>query len=173
MNSGIGRIVGAAALAAAAGAAHPQGRVDQGQPPGFAPYFGALTWRSIGPLRGGRSIAAAGSAKRPLEYYFGATGGGLWKTTDGGVTWSPVSDGFFRTSSVGAVAVSESNPDIVYAGMGETELRGNIIQGDGVYKSVDAGRTWTHAGLVATLAIARVRVHPSDPDTVFIAAFGN
>jgi photosystem II stability/assembly factor-like uncharacterized protein len=173
MISRTGRIVLTVALAAAAGLARPQGRVDQTPSAGFAPYFGALRWRSIGPLRGGRSIAAGGSAKRPLEYYFGATGGGLWKTTDGGVTWSPVSDGFFRTSSVGAVAVSESNPDIVYAGMGETELRGNIIQGDGVYKSLDAGRTWTHAGLDGTSAIARVRVHPSDPETVFIAAFGN
>jgi photosystem II stability/assembly factor-like uncharacterized protein len=173
MNSEIGRIVVAVALAAASGVAHPQGRVDQVQPSGFAPYFGALRWRSIGPLRGGRSIAAAGSAKRPLDYYFGATGGGLWKTTDGGITWSPVSDGFFKTSSVGAVAVSESNPDIVYVGMGETELRGNIIQGDGVYKSIDAGRTWIHVGLDRTQAIARVRVHPSDPQTVFVAAFGN
>ena len=143
------------------------------QTSGFAPYFTALTWRSIGPLRGGRSIAAAGSAKRPLEYYFGATGGGLWKTTDGGVTWRPVADAFLKTSSVGAVAVSESNPDVVFVGMGETELRGNIIQGDGVYKSADGGRTWSPAGLAATQAIARVRVHPSNPDIVFVAAFGN
>src|SRR3954469_2675287 len=109
---------------------------------GFGAYFGALKWRSIGPLRGGRSIAAAGTAKRPLEYYFGATGGGVWKTTDGGVSWAPISDGYLGTSSPGALAVSESNPDIVYVGMGETELRGNIIQGDGVYKSTDAGKTW-------------------------------
>ena len=90
-----------------------------------------LRWRSIGPARGGRSIAVAGSSSRPNEYYFGATGGGLWKTTDGGVTWRPVSDGFFKSSSVGAVAVAESQPDVVYAGMGEVQLRGNIIQGDG------------------------------------------
>jgi photosystem II stability/assembly factor-like uncharacterized protein len=139
----------------------------------FGAYFGALKWRSIGPLRGGRSIAAAGSAKRPLEYYFGATGGGVWKTTDGGVTWTPVSDGFFNTSSPGALAVSESNPDIVFAGMGETELRGNIIQGDGVYKSIDAGKTWTKSGLESTQAIARIRIHPTDPNRVFVAAFGN
>src|SRR5512138_2427610 len=118
--------------------------------------FGALRWRSIGPARGGRSQAAAGSSSRPLEYYFGATGGGLWKTTDGGVTWRPVSDKFFTSSSVGAVAVSESNPDVVYVGMGETELRGNILQGDGVYKSVDGGKTFTHVGLEKTLAIARI-----------------
>ena len=104
--------------------------------------FGALQWRSIGPHRGGRSITSAGSASRPNEYYFGATGGGLWKTTDGGTTWHPVTDGQIKSSSVGAVAVSESNPDVVYIGMGETELRGNIMQGDGVYKSTDAGKTW-------------------------------
>jgi hypothetical protein len=103
--------------------------------------FGALQWRSIGPVRGGRSITSAGSTSRPNEYYFGAVGGGLWKTTDGGTTWRPVTDGQIQSSSVGAVAVAESNPEVVYLGMGETELRGNIMQGDGVYKSVDAGKT--------------------------------
>src|SRR5687767_6335780 len=132
-----------------------------------------LRWRSIGPARGGRSQAAAGSPARPLEYYFGATGGGVWKTTDGGVNWRPVSDRFFKSSSVGAIAVSESNPDIVYAGMGETQLRGNIIQGDGVYKTTDAGRTWTHVGLEKSRAIGRVRVHPSNPDLVYVAALGD
>jgi photosystem II stability/assembly factor-like uncharacterized protein len=132
-----------------------------------------LRWRSIGPARGGRSQAVAGSASRPLEYYFGATGGGLWKTSDGGVTWRPVSDNFFTSSSVGAVAVSESNPDVVYAGMGETELRGNILQGDGVYKTVDGGKTFTHIGLEKTLAIARIRVHPTSPDVVYVAALGD
>ena len=132
-----------------------------------------LRWRSIGPARGGRSQAVAGSASRPLEYYFGATGGGLWKTTDGGVTWRPVSDKFFTSSSVGAVAVSESNPDVVYVGMGETELRGNVLQGDGVYKSVDGGKTFAHVGLEKTLAIARIRVHPTNPDIVYVAALGD
>ena len=112
-----------------------------------ASVFGALQWRSIGPKRGGRSITSAGSPSRPNEYYFGATGGGLWKTTDGGTTWRPVTDGQIHSSSVGAVAVSESNPDIVYIGMGEAELRGNIMQGDGVYKSTDAGKTWKNVGL--------------------------
>ncbi len=135
--------------------------------------FRGLRWRSIGPARGGRSQAVAGSAARPLEYYFGATGGGLWKTTDGGVTWHPVSDKFFTSSSVGAVAVSESNPDVVYVGMGETELRGNILQGDGVYKSVDGGKTFTHIGLEKTLAIARIRIHPANPDIVYVAALGD
>lgn len=135
--------------------------------------FAGLRWRSIGPARGGRSQAVAGTASRPQEYYFGATGGGLWKTTDGGVTWRAVSDRFFKTSSVGAIGISESNPDIVYAGMGETQLRGNVIQGDGVYKTTDGGKTWTHVGLENTMTIARIRVHPENPDLVYVAALGN
>ena len=133
----------------------------------------ALKWRNIGPNRGGRSQAAAGSTQRPLEYYFGATGGGLWKTTNSGTTWSPVTDGQIHSSSVGAVAVSESNPDVVYIGMGETELRSSVMQGDGVYKSVDAGKTWKHIGLVDTQAISRVRIDPANPDIVYVAALGH
>src|ERR1700722_16603781 len=135
--------------------------------------FSSFQWRSAGPQRGGRSTAAAGSPSRPNEYYFGATGGGLWKTTDGGLTWRPVTDGQLHSSSVGAVAVSESNPDVVYIGMGETELRGNIMQGDGVYKSTDAGKTWNHIGLVDTQAISRIRVSPTNPDVVFVSALGH
>ncbi len=135
--------------------------------------FGALRWRNIGPPRGGRSIAVAGSAARSAEYYFGATGGGLWKSSDGGVTWRPVTDGQLTSASVGAVAVAPSNPDVVYIGTGETELRGNIAQGDGVYKSTDAGRTWKHIGLIDTQAIAKIRVHPTNPDIVFVAALGH
>ena len=154
-------------------AAHAQ---SQGSPPTSGvdqALFAGLRWRSIGPARGGRSIAVAGSAARPSEYYFGTTGGGLWKTTDAGLTWRPVSDRFFNTSSVGAVAVSESNPDVVYVGMGEVALRGNVIQGDGVYKTIDGGRTWTHIGLEKTMAIGRIRVHPSNPDVAYVAALGN
>ncbi|HEX7240456.1 MAG TPA: hypothetical protein VF263_09335 [Longimicrobiaceae bacterium] len=135
--------------------------------------FSALRWRNIGPNRGGRSIAVAGSSRRPLEYYFGATGGGVWKTTDGGTTWRAVSDRGFRSSSVGALAVCEANPDVVYAGMGEVQLRGNIMQGDGLYRSADGGKTWTHAGLAQTQAIGRVRVHPTDCDRVYVAALGH
>ena len=135
--------------------------------------FASLRWRSIGPNRGGRSQTGAGSASRPLEYYFGATGGGVWKTTDGGLTWRSVSDKSMKTSSVGAIAIAASNPDIVYAGMGETELRGNVIQGDGVYKTTDAGKTWTSMGLEKTQTISRIRVHPTNPDIVYVAALGN
>jgi photosystem II stability/assembly factor-like uncharacterized protein len=135
--------------------------------------FAGLRWRSLGPARGGRSQAVAGSSTRPLEYYFGATGGGLWKTSDGGQTWRVVSDKFFKSSSVGAVAVSESNPEVVYVGMGETELRGNVLQGDGVYKSTDGGSTWNSVGLEKTLTIARIRIHPSNPDIVYVAALGD
>ena len=110
---------------------------------------------------------------RPNEYYFGATGGGVWKTTDGGTTWRPVADEALRTSSVGALAVAESNPDIVFAGMGEVALRGNVIQGDGVYKSTDGGKTWKHTGLADTQNIARIRIHPSNPDIVYVAALGH
>jgi len=100
-----------------------------------------MNWRNIGPNRGGRSLGVAGSSKNKLEYYFGAVGGGLWKTTDGGLNWKPVTDGQLTSSSVGAVAVSETNPDIIYIGTGETTYRGNIMQGDGMYKSTDAGKT--------------------------------
>jgi hypothetical protein len=101
--------------------------------------LGAYRWRGIGPNRGGRSIAVSGVKGRPREAYFGATGGGLWKTIDAGNNWFPVTDGVLTSSSVGALAVAESNPDVVYIGMGESCIRGNIMPGDGVYKSVDAG----------------------------------
>ena len=140
---------------------------------GQAGQFGALPWRNIGPRRGGRSIAVAGSAARPNEYYFGATGGGVWKSTDGGTTWRPVTDGQITSSSVGAIAVAPSNPDVVYVGMGESELRGNIMQGDGLYKSSDGGRTWKHSGLADTQVIAKIRVHPTNADLVYVAALGH
>lgn len=130
-------------------------------------------WRNLGPYRGGRSLGCAGSPGRPNEYYFGATGGGLWKTTDGGVNWNPVTDGQVTSSSVGAVAVAETNPDIVYIGMGEVQLRGSITQGDGVYKTTDGGNTWRHLGLEETQAVARIRVHPTNPDIVYVAALGH
>ena len=135
--------------------------------------FRPLEFENIGPARGGRSIGVAGSDSRPLEYYFGATGGGLWKTTDGGTTWKPVTDGQINSASVGAVAVCNSNPDVVYIGTGETQIRGNIQPGDGLYKSTDAGKTWTHIGLREAHNFSRVRVHPTDCNTVYAGAFGH
>jgi photosystem II stability/assembly factor-like uncharacterized protein len=132
----------------------------------------AYRWRSIGPDRGGRSIAVAGVKGRPREAYFGAVGGGLWKTTDAGNTWAPVTDGLITSSSVGAVAVSDSSPDTVWIGMGESCIRGNIMPGDGVYKSTDAGKTWANVGFKNVDAISKIRIHPTNPDIVYVAAFG-
>ena len=145
----------------------------QNTPPSAATILKNMSWRNIGPNRGGRSLAIAGSSKRKKEYYFGAVGGGLWKTTDAGFTWKPVTDGQITSSSVSAVAVSESNPDIVYIGTGETELRGNIMQGDGVYKTTDGGKTWKNIGLKTTQAISRIRVRPDNPDIVYVSALGH
>lgn len=138
-----------------------------------ASFYEGLEWRNIGPNRGGRSLGSAGSPSRPNEYYFGATGGGLWKTVDGGTEWKPVTDGQVTSSSVGAVAVAETNPDVVYIGMGEVQLRGSITQGDGVYKTEDGGETWKHLGLKETQAVARIRIHPTNPDIVYVAALGH
>lgn len=135
--------------------------------------YSGMRWRSLGPERGGRSIAVSGSAARANEYYFGAVGGGVWKTTDFGNSWSAVGDDHFKTTSVGAIAVAPSNPDVVYAGMGEACFRGNIIQGDGVYKTSDAGKTWTHVGLANSQTVSKLRVHPTNPDLVYAAVLGH
>ena len=132
----------------------------------------AYRWRNIGPDRGGRSIAVSGVKGRPKEAYFGATGGGLWKTSDGGDSWAPVTDGQITSASVGAVAVSETNPDLVFVGTGETCIRGNIMPGDGVYRSRDAGKTWTRVGFTESHGISKIRIHPTNPDIIFVAAFG-
>lgn len=129
-------------------------------------------WRNIGPDRGGRSIAVSGVKGRPNEGYFGAVGGGLWKTTDAGENWMPVTDGLITAASVGAVAVSESNPDIVFIGTGETCIRGNIMPGDGVYRSRDGGKTWTHVGFKESHGISKIRIHPTNPDIIYVASFG-
>jgi len=134
--------------------------------------FAALHWREIGIFRGGRSVAVAGSLSRHDEYWMGTTGGGVFKTTDGGDTWLPASDRYFG-GSIGSIAVSESNPDIVYVGTGEYPLRGDVSHGDGVFRTTDAGRTWTSLGLAETQQIARVRVHPTNPDIAYVAALGH
>ena len=135
--------------------------------------YQGMEWRNIGPFRGGRSDAVAGVASDPHLYYFGAVGGGIWKTENGGETWKNISDGQLKTSSVGAITVAPSDPNVIYAGMGENDARGVAISfGDGVYKSSDAGRTWKHVGLDATRAISRIRVHPTNPDLVYVAAQG-
>ena len=132
-----------------------------------------IKFRLIGPFRGGRVVAVAGVPSQPNIYYFGGTGGGVFKTTDGGLHWAPMTDGQIKTGSVGAIAVSESDPNMIYAGMGEGCIRGNASHGDGVYKSMDAGKTWKHMGLADTQQIGRVRVHPKNPDIVYVAALGH
>ncbi|PPK85904.1 sortilin (neurotensin receptor 3) [Neolewinella xylanilytica] len=139
----------------------------------LAEFFQPLKYRNIGPFRGGRSVTATGVAGDPLTYYMGTTGGGVWKTTDAGQHWKNISDGYFGTGSVGAVAVSRSNPRVVYVGMGEHAPRGVMTShGDGVYKSTDGGKSWRHLGLENTQHISRVLVHPDNPDLVYVAAQG-
>ena len=136
--------------------------------------FKQVKWRSIGPFRGGRSNTAVGVATNPMVYYMGTTGGGLWKTKDMGLSWNNISDGFFKTATVGGIAVAESDPNIVYVGMGEHAVRGVMTHhGDGMYKSTDAGKTWKKLGLDATHHIARVVVDPKNPNIVFVAAQGS
>ena len=135
--------------------------------------FESLRWRCIGPHRGGRVVAVAGDPADPVTFYFGSTGGGVWKTSDGGNVWRNVSDGYFRYASVGALQVAASDPNVIYAGMGEATIRGNVSRGDGVYKSTDAGRSWTHMGLAETQNIGEIAVHPADPETVYVAALGH
>ncbi|MGA7670624.1 MAG: glycosyl hydrolase, partial [Nitrolancea sp.] len=132
-----------------------------------------MEWRLVGPHRGGRVIAVTGHPTELATFYFGACAGGVWKTTDGGAYWENISDGFFQTSAVGAIAISTSDPNVLYVGTGETAIRGNVSHGDGVYKSTDGGQTWTNVGLSDTQAIAKVRIHPSNPDLVYVAALGH
>lgn len=142
--------------------------------PDLATALEPVKWRSIGPFRGGRSVAGTGVLGDPNTYYMGTTGGGLWKTTDRGISWKNVTDGFVKTGSVGAVAVAPSDPNVVYLGMGEHAVRGVMTHhGDGVYRSTDAGRTWTHLGLADTQHIARIIVHPTNPDIAWVAAQGS
>ncbi len=135
--------------------------------------FKPLKYRNIGPFRGGRANAGTGVIGDPMTYYMGTTGGGVWKTTDAGQHWNNISDGFFKLGSVGAIAVSESNPNVVYVGMGEHAPRGVMTShGDGVYKSNDAGKTWTSVGLEKTQHISRIVVHPTNSEILWVAAQG-
>lgn len=153
----------------------------QAQQPAAAPTltvdsarYAGLQWRSIGPYRGGRVTAVAGVPAEPLVYYMGATGGGVWKTEDGGNNWRNISDGYFRVGSVGAIAVADEDPNVIYVGTGESPVRGvSSSWGDGVYKSTDGGRTWAHVGLTDSRQISGIVVHPRNSDIVYVAAQGS
>lgn len=155
---------------------HSQSRKRKGKQPDIAltdSLFHGLKWRNIGPFRGGRSVASTGVIGQPQTYYMGSTGGGVYKTTDAGITWRNISDKFFKTGTVGAIAVSESDVNIVVVGMGEHAARGVMTSmGDGVYKSMDAGKTWKHIGLDDTHHISDVIIHPTNPDIIYVAAQG-
>ena len=137
---------------------------------------GSLEWRCIGPYRGGRVVTVAGDVSNPMVFYFGCAGG-VWKTNDGGTYWENVSDGFFKTSAVGAIAVSESDSNVIYAGMGESCTAVPRLhwtsRADGMYRSTDAGRSWVNIGLEKTRYIARLRIHPDDPDLVYASVLGH
>ena len=134
--------------------------------------YNSLEWRCIGPFRGGRAAAVTGVPGKPKLYYFGSTGGGVWRTTDGGQNWENISDGFFG-GSIGAVAVSEYDPNVIYVGGGEVTVRGNVSSGDGVWKSLDAGKSWQHVGLDRSRHIPRIRIHPRDPNLAYAAVLGD
>ena len=160
------------ALAALASCASTGFAQDEGGGDLDPVWFEGLSWREVGPYRGGRSAAVTGLPQDRDTYYLGATGGGVWKTTDAGRSWENVSDGFFG-GSIGAVAVSEWDPNVVYVGGGEKTLRGNVSHGEGVWKSVDAGATWTHVGLPDSRHVPRIRIHPRDPDLAYAAVLGH
>ena len=134
--------------------------------------FNGMKYRNIGPFRGGRSAASTGVAGDKFLAYFGATGGGVWKTNNGGQTWNNISDGYFG-GSIGAVTVSEWDPNVIYVGGGEVTVRGNVSHGNGVWKSTDAGKTWKFKGLKDSRRIPRIRVHPKNPELVYVAALGH
>ncbi|MCY4020613.1 MAG: glycosyl hydrolase [Chloroflexi bacterium] len=146
---------------------------DESKPTMTLPLDNIGRWRCIGPFRGGRVVTVAGDPRDLGTFYFGACAGGVWKTDDAGQYWRCISDGYFNTSSVGALAVSEADPNVIYAGTGEATIRIDVSHGDGLYKSTDAGRSWQHIGLEDTRHIGKIRIHPQDPDIVFVAALGH
>jgi len=133
----------------------------------------ALEWRNIGPFNGGRGTSVVGHPTNPHVFYFGHSSGGLWKTEDAGTYWIPVGDGQFRYASVGAIALHEKNPDIMYVGLGEPQMRQSVSWGDGMYKTTDGGKTWTHLGLEEARQISKVIIHPDDPNRVYVASMGH
>jgi photosystem II stability/assembly factor-like uncharacterized protein len=135
--------------------------------------FNSMEWRLVGPHRAGRVVAVAGHPTETGTFYFGACAGGVWKTTNAGAYWENISDGYFHTSAVGALTVSDSDPNVIYAGMGETSIRSNVSHGDGVYKSTDGGKTWRNVGLAETRHIGQISVHPNNPDIAYVAALGH
>lgn len=142
-------------------------------PPKYPPsLYSGLKWRSIGPFRGGRCLTVSGVRGKPMLYYMGACGGGIWKTDDAGSTWFPISDTAFHSASVGALAIAPSDPNIMYAGMGEAAIRNTVAMGDGMYKSTDAGKTWKFIGLEKSYSIARIVVHPWKPEIAYTAVLG-
>jgi photosystem II stability/assembly factor-like uncharacterized protein len=172
--------LGLAALLAATplGAQKPKraaapARADTSGPAAGDPALRALHWRLVGPFRGGRAVAVAGDPTRPLGFYFGAVDGGVWKTTSGGATWTNITDGKSDIASVGAIAVAPSDPNVIYVGAGEADWREDLTYGDGMWRSTDGGETWRHLGLEDTRHIAVVRVHPANPDVVYVAAMGH
>ncbi len=148
--------------------------IDSTEVPSYdSQYLQELSYRNIGPFRGGRSVAVSGHPDQPHTYYTGFTGGGVYKTVDGGQNWQNVSDGYFKTGSVGALTVAPSNANVIYAGMGETCIRGNMSAGDGVYKSTDGGDTWQHIGLGESHFIGEIAVHPDNEDIAWVAVLGH
>ncbi|MFM8738715.1 MAG: WD40/YVTN/BNR-like repeat-containing protein, partial [Cytophagales bacterium] len=137
-----------------------------------ASLYAGIRWREVGPYRGGRSCTVTGVSNNPNLYYFGAVGGGVWRTNDAGQTWENITDKYFG-GTVGAVAVAESDPNVIYVGEGEQTLRNNVSSGWGVWKSTDAGTSWKHIGLSDSRHIARIRIHPKNPEVVYVAALGN
>ena len=136
-------------------------------------FAGLAEFRCIGPFRGGRVVAVAGDARDQNTFYFGGVCGGIWKTTDAGQYWENISDGYLTASSIGALEVAPADPNVIYAGTGETTIRIDVSVGDGIYKSTDAGRSWQHIGLKDTRQIAKIRSHPDNADLVYVAAFGH